>query len=434
MTPHSTDKAGYPAGISTSEIIEIMKRLIISALCAVAFGACGGSSSNNNDDGPVFTDAGPTFDGGGEVLECNPVTQAGCEAGEKCAQLVESADPFLARTACVPAGAVTEGGACTRGEAGAATGFDDCIGGYDCTNGVCTEICDVGPPDGCRADGEAFGEGSYCTLYEGLFTDAIGVCVAGCNPVDDTVTDGVVNNGSCAAGEGCYLNATRGVAACANTPVDAAEATQNSDCYGPASGGCYLNGCASGFTALLNNKPEDADGTVCARYCTAEDTHTNNTGSAAGQNDNCSNGSLQQAGGTNGANGAHQCRFVQNFYSNTTEVPVEVGMCVPVVPAGGGTWADCTLYDHDGLVAAYNAETTPEGQETAFNNFCLVTPADPMNSDITPECEGLFRGCISLAKELELVDVGGAIFNKEAWATRNGLDMKALNPAAAEKF
>ncbi len=81
---------------------------------------------------------------------------------------------------------------------------------------------------------------------------------------------------------------------------------------------------------------------------------------------------LLRAGGTNGANGEHQCRFIQNFYSDTTLVPAEVGMCVPVVPLSGGTWADCKVYDHDGLVAVYNAATTAEDQAAAFNNFCLV--------------------------------------------------------------
>tara|TARA_R110002096_G_scaffold436038_2_gene665751 strand:- start:5373 stop:5651 length:279 start_codon:yes stop_codon:yes gene_type:complete len=92
------------------------------------------------------------------------------------------------------------------------------------------------------------------------------------------------------------------------------------------------------------------------------------------------------------------------------------------------------VYDHDGLVAAYNAETTPDGQTTAFNNFCLETPADPANSEITPECLGFFRGCISLEKEAELVDVGGAIFNKEAWAGRHGVDITTIPAVVADQF
>ncbi|MCP4446283.1 MAG: hypothetical protein GY811_13200 [Myxococcales bacterium] len=410
-----------------------MKRLIISVFCAVAFGACGGSSDNNGDptlipDAAAGTDAGST-------LECNPVTQAGCETGEKCAQLVESAEPFLARTTCVPGdGEVGEGNACTPGVPGAETGFDDCVAGYTCINSVCTEICDVGPPDGCRADGEAFGEGSYCTLYEGLFTDTIGVCVAGCNPVDDSVADGAISNADCTGSEGCYLNTSRGVAACAGVPADSAEVTQNEDCHGPESGGCYLNGCASGFTTALNNAAVEADGSVCARFCTPVDTYVGNVGDATGQDDKCSLANLSQAGGTNGVQEDHQCRFIQNFYGNTDSVPAGIGMCVPISSPGGGSWSDCKLYDHAGLVAAYNGAADAAAQEAAFNNFCFETTPGETEPVLTTQCAGLFRGCISLEKENDLVDVGGAIFNKEAWANRNGIDLKALNPAAAAKL
>ena len=115
-----------------------MKKQILVALSALAFGACGGGGDDGDNGGIVVgADANNGGGGGGGDAVCNPVTQAGCEAGEKCAQLVESEEPFLARTACVPDGSVTAGGACTRGEAGA-NGYDDCVAGFDCLNGVCT--------------------------------------------------------------------------------------------------------------------------------------------------------------------------------------------------------------------------------------------------------------------------------------------------------
>lgn len=439
MTPHSTDKAGSPAGISTSEIIEIMKKLIISALCAVAFGACGGGGNKDIS----ITDSGPEIDGNVTPPGCNPVTQAGCEADEKCAQLVESGPteanpeaPFLAKTACVPNGTVPEGGACTRGEPGATTGFDDCVGSYSCISGVCSPICNVGPPDSCRVDGQPATEGSYCTLFSDLFDDIdlTGICVPGCNPVDDTLgDDGFITNNDCAAAEGCYLNATRGIAACTNVAGGSEENAQNSICAA-SDGQCYLNACASGFLPLLPDAPVDADNSTCARYCSPVDTHTNADADADGLNSKCSGVNLGLAGGTNGNANPHQCRFIQNFYSDTGAVPAEVGMCVPTLSNEGGSWADCTAYDHDGLVAAYNAETTPDGQTTAFNNFCLVTPEDPTNSEVTPECLGLFRGCISLEKENDLVDVGGAIFNKEAWAARHGVVITTIPAVVADQF
>lgn len=409
-----------------------MKKLFIAALCAVAMAACGGGG----DDGPdveVLPDAPPVD----VPPACNPVTQAGCDTGQKCAQLVEQEDPFLARTACVPDGSVTEGGACTIGAAGATTGYDDCVAGNDCLNGVCTKICDVGPPDGCRADGEAFGEGSYCTLYENLFTDNIGLCVPGCNPVADTVMDGAVINDSCGAGNGCYLNATRGVAACAGVPAPAVEVTQNEDCYGPSTGGCYLNGCASGFTALLNNKPEMADGSVCARYCTAAVSHTEALGAIEGTNGKCTLASLGAAGGVNGAAGEHQCRFVQSFYSNTDQVPVEVGMCVPVNPPAGGTWDDCRTFDWVGIQTAWNDKADAAAANAAWDQFCLDTPDDPDNAEVLPKCMGYFRGCISNEEEAaKLQDYGAAPFvNRQAFAKRLGVELpELLNTAELEAF
>ncbi len=339
--------------------------------------------------------------GGGGSGSCNPVTQTGCAAGEKCAQIVENLEPFVARTDCVPEGGVPVGQSCSRcdGE----LGYDNCAAGSHCSNGSCSEICNVGS-DTCRSGNEGPFEGSYCTLFQGVFTDSIGLCVAACNPVEDTVVGGSIANNDCAATEGCYLNATRGTAACSVVPAPAVDVTQNDDCYGPASGGCFLNGCASGFVALLNNAPENADGTVCARYCTPVNTHSNAQAGAAGVNDKCGAAALGAVGGTNGEPAEHQCRFVQNFYSNTDLVPEEVGMCVPIL-VGGESWGDCKAFDWDGLKAVYNGAANAEAQEAAFNQFCLIDPNDPQGSGITPQCEGLLRGCISLAEEGALIDL-----------------------------
>ncbi len=410
-----------------------MKKLVLTALCAAVMAACGGSGSSNDDGTVTLTPDANTEE---PPAACNPVTQAGCATGEKCGQLVESEDPFLARTACVPDGSVTTGGACTSGAPGATTGFDDCVAGNECLNGVCTTICDTGPPDGCRSEDEAFGEGSYCTLFADLFTDNIGLCTPGCNPTADTVADGAATNGTCGAGNGCYLNSTRGIAGCAGVPAPAAELTQNDDCYGPSTGGCYLNGCASGFSALLNNVPgPDATGSVCTRYCTPAPSHIGAQGAIEGVNGNCTIATLGQVGGTNGVNGEHQCRFVQTFYSNTDQVPNAVGMCVPVNPAGGGTWDDCRLFDWVGIQTAWNGKADVDAANAAFDQFCLTTPDDPMNSDVKTECLGFYRGCISIEEEnAQLQDYGAApMMNRKARAARLHIDLPdMLNTSALQ--
>jgi len=149
------------------------------------------------------------------AASCNPVTQAGCELGQKCAVLVESETPFLSRTACVPEGHALPGESCVRGPAGSCAGFDDCIAGFHCAQGTCARICGVGPPDGCREAYEPFGTGEYCTLFEGVFTDNIGVCINACNPRNDQVADGgQVMNTDCDGDENCIADPTREAAVC----------------------------------------------------------------------------------------------------------------------------------------------------------------------------------------------------------------------------
>lgn len=249
--------------------------LALLASCTVG----GGSGSNDAGEGvdasAASNDAsGESIDSGVVILPdatspspdagffgiCNPVTQAGCSIGEKCAQVVQSDNPFLAQTTCVPNGNVSEGGACTQGEAGA-TGLDDCLAGLDCLGGICSPICNVGPPDSCRSGLEAFDEGPYCTLFADLFSDDIGLCVPACGPTNDTVTGGAAVNNDCGAGNGCYLNATRGVAACASEPAPAAGVTQNQDCYcledpsDPASG--VKASCLGLFHGCLSLEEQD---------------------------------------------------------------------------------------------------------------------------------------------------------------------------------
>jgi hypothetical protein len=175
---------------------------------------------------------------------------------------------------------------------------------------------------------------------------------------------------------------------------------------------------------MLNNKPDNADGSVCARYCTPANSYEGNIGEVEGLAGNCESAVLAQSGGTNGNNGAHQCRFIQSFYGNTDNLPEALGMCVPVNPLGGGTWGDCSIFDWDGIKLAWNgaveAETDPN---VALNEHCLENPSDPQNSETLPKCEGLFRGCLSLAEsDAGLLDpAGGAFQSRTAWAASIGL-------------
>ena len=115
-------------------------------------------------------------------------------------------------------------------------------------------------------------------------------------------------------------------------------------------------------------------------------------------------------------------------------MPVEIGMCVAVNPPGGGTWGDCTTFEWDGIVEAWNgAVNGGTDPNEAFNQFCLTDPNDPMNSDILDKCIGLFRGCLSLEEEdTKLLDPagGGAFQSRKLWAESLGVSFPALNTDA----
>lgn len=385
---------------------------LVRAVVLLASVSCSGGDK-------ASPDAGISPDGGEAELACNPITQADCDQDEKCSHLVESEIPLLAQTTCVPTGSVEKGQACSRGTAGKETGFDNCEIGLACLHDACAEICDLGPPDTCRNEGDVVGEGSYCTLFADLFSSTTGLCVATCDPTDEN---------ACSEGLGCYINPTSGIAACTATPPAAVDLTQNKDCFGPASGGCFLNGCAAGFTPLLNNKPRNHDGVHCARYCSPANTYEGQAGLATGVNSDCGVVELTQRGGTNGVAGSHQCRFVQTFYSDTVQVPPNIGMCVPVTPQAGGTWGDCSIFDWTGIKQAWNGAIEAGDDPTiALDNHCLENPENPLLSPVKDICLGLFGGCISLEEEnTGLIVPSTAYRSRGLWARSLGMDLPDL--------
>jgi len=104
---------------------------------------------------------------------CNPLSQTGCEAGQKCTWQHHTEDS--GRVACVPDGTVALGDACTFLEPGETTGYDDCASGGYC-RGVCKAICEDAP-DSCPAKQAA------CMVYAGIFEEC-GQPFAGlCEPI-----------------------------------------------------------------------------------------------------------------------------------------------------------------------------------------------------------------------------------------------------------
>lgn len=371
-----------------------MRLRFVTVLCLFVLGACQSGDNVTHSCHCSLHDADLPDSNEQEV--CDPMSQDGCEAGEKCAQLAIDNDPFLARTGCVPDGAVPLGGACLSGDATVSGSFSNCIGGTECINETCREICTT-EPDSCRSVDDSFGSGEDCAFHAGYFSDVLGVglCVSACDPSDDSLVDGELVNASCNEGDVCTLTG------CARAIPEAQEATQNRDCHGTL-GGCFENGCASGFTPQLPNSPDDTTGRICARFCSPVNSHASAMDAIEGANGNCSAASLNELGGTNGETSAHQCRFLQSFspLANRDQTPAEIGFCVPTLPAIGGTWGDCAELDWDAIKVAWqDGAADPAQREKDIENLCLSEPSQPPQFEDV--CLALRRGCISL-QEIDL--------------------------------
>lgn len=362
--------------------------------------ACGGDDDDVQivDSGTV--DATPT-------VRCDPVEQEGCEAGEKCAQLVVSAGPpALVRTDCVPEGDVAIGEACAIGDPGEDTGFDDCVAGAQCVNDLCRAICSA-PPDSC---GEDFSCSFFVNLFDDIETEDVGVCSEACDPV---LQDCSIE------GEGCYLSVfdLEGQATCVGIPEDSVGKAQGDICNGPDADTCYLNGCDAGFWAVVPTFLVQPDKSPCAAFCQPVETYIVDP-------DGDGKGDLVEGGNVEGfpldpdkdpktpaincntafvGVGDQQCRFFQSIGFSDFDfdhIPITYGFCADTQTGESSLdlWGRCELNSEERLFKIFDdAEAeTPGAGDMAIDEFCNESP------------EGLAGACavacVSDDKFLEIAD------------------------------
>ncbi|MDX2091920.1 MAG: hypothetical protein SFX73_28920, partial [Kofleriaceae bacterium] len=179
-----------------------MKKHALGALI-VGLMACGGGGGSNTTviitDG-AGGDSGPTT--------CNPLTQTGCNAGEKCTWIEDQENPPIGHVGCAPEAAAPKaiGTACTPPPPGP-MGYDDCAKGSVCLAGVCKQICDV------NGGAPTCDENHSCTRYADFFevggNAVAGVCDPGCDPLTQELKVGT-NKAACGSptpnmpNSGCY--------------------------------------------------------------------------------------------------------------------------------------------------------------------------------------------------------------------------------------
>jgi hypothetical protein len=199
---------------------------------ALGLFGCGGSSGDDDDDEIVFPDADTTGGPDADVGDvCNPVSQTGCAAGEKCAFIIDDLDLGAGHVGCAPDGTQARGAECT--EAAAVGGTDNCVRGNDCYRGTCMEICTT-VNDQCS-------DGSCVPFSDGAGNPLpINICLPNCN---------LLTQDCPAEGEGCYL---AGNAVC----VGAGTADLGETCM-------FANSCLPGMVCVGS----DEGGFVCRNFC-----------------------------------------------------------------------------------------------------------------------------------------------------------------------
>jgi hypothetical protein len=236
----------------------------------------GGAAGRGGTGGAAGTGgmAGSGGTGGGGA--CNPVSQTGCGAGQRCAWIYTS--QTAGHTGCVADGTANLGAACAYGPLGATTGFDNCKKGTACISSVCKTICNANAvPDACPTN-------YLCGLYANAPFDldgtlGIGFCDSTCNPLTQTRdSDGAAACGSSnpsAPTLGCFGPVGRSFT-CA--PIISTTKTQGV----PAGAPTYINSCAPGFLPL---RPDSSttSAPVCTAFCRPAATSSANPSNAPGQ-------------------------------------------------------------------------------------------------------------------------------------------------------
>lgn len=306
-----------------------MKKHALGALF-LGLMACG-SDGGSNSTVVIPVDGGG--DGGGPEI-CNPLTQTGCNSGEKCTWIDDQDDPTpIGHVGCAPEAATpkAEGEACTRPPAGP-MGYDDCAKGTVCLSGECKKICDLnaGSPM-CDAD-------HSCTRYADFFESG-GVAVAGvCDPSCDPLTQrlkvgdqeacGSTNPGE--PNKGCYGFDDY---SCAPVPSGALDLLDRAQPLAQ-NGNPYLNGCAPGFIPFFYESSTSMV-TKCSGLCAALETDNTPAHMNNGKGDATALGKMPReaeplaeratcsAAYKGASSGGSSCRFIYPYLADqsTGELP-----------------------------------------------------------------------------------------------------------------
>lgn len=229
---------------------------------------------------------------------CNPLTQSGCAAAEKCTWIVNAVVPqYIGHVGCVPNGVADVGAPCAFGPPGC-DGYDGCKRGLVCSDyrggaGVCKQICD-------QQGGQPTCDSAHtCVTYPRLFFTgettpaAAGVCDRACDPLADNDFDGsgpATEIGSTCgsdAGVGCYGSPSFGTPpktgwscmAELHPGASLRHRTQCTELNGCADPGptIFVNSCSQGYSPLLRVSARVSTA-ICVALCKPKNCYAGNCG------------------------------------------------------------------------------------------------------------------------------------------------------------
>ena len=232
-----------------------MSKLALAALL-IGLCACGG---DGYDIIPLDATLVPDL--------CDPLAQAGCASGEKCATRTLQAVPSeLSDVACVPDGTVAVGDSCTLSEGD--VGYSNCKAGGECVSGVCRQVCDqIGGSPGCEA--------SYaCSAHRGILQADDKLLAGTCDPRCDPLTQvAAVGTPAAACGSpdpavpdhGCY---TRNLIdyTCSFIRPEARDLTDRMRTLLAPTGVPFANGCAAGYLPIYFEQTGSMN-VICMGLC-----------------------------------------------------------------------------------------------------------------------------------------------------------------------
>jgi len=284
-----------------------MRLLLLASVAAgvVGLGACGDDPLRCRvDRGAVAFCNGDLFDASDGPIEhlCNPLTQTGCQAGQKCTWVIDQTIPLYAGGIdCAPDGTAQVGSACEYGAAGA-TGYDNCVKGAVCSTfahtgqpGICKPICDNG-------GGNPMCDATHaCVAEPGLFSTgtsspaAAGLCEVACDPLADNDFDGsgsaLSRTGSACGSDpqiGCYGQPSVGTPprtafTCMSELNYTAQLHHRTECTtdtgcDAGNGLTEINSCNQGYEPLFRESTAVSTA-VCIAMCKPLDCYAGHCGS-----------------------------------------------------------------------------------------------------------------------------------------------------------